>query len=202
MERKAYPRFVFGFEQLFIHWVNTACRLTDCKQCQQCMDITGYGVSIIMRVLLLEMNRLCEGSNLTLFLRPLLSKKQCQHMITKNQLIQEQGDTNNTESIGMNQWSKFNTMYFPNLNLSILFPKCALLYLPFLCYNDTFHVLHDLYKELFQSFPLSLRGKTFAMLLWHLNGLLALNPGFVETMWGESLESNLIVWMSLHDQAS
>lgn len=196
MDRKAYPRFVFGFEQLFSHFVDAGCRLPDCKQCQQCTDIISYGVSIVVRVLLLEVYRLSEGNNLTVFLRPLLSKKQCYHMMFENKFTQEKSDAADSMSVCMNQWSKFNATYFPNLKLSILFPKCALHYLPLLCYNDTFKVLHDLYDESFHSFPLSFRGKTFAMLMWHLNGLIALNPGFTETMWGESLESNLIVWMS------
>lgn len=197
MERKAYPRFVYGFEQLFCHLVNTTCRRSDCKQCQQCIDIISYGISLFIRTLLLEMYRLCEGSNLTVFVRPLLSKKQCQHMLDENIFIQNKDDNDkNSMDVYLNQWTKFNTTYFSNLKLSILFPKCALHYLPFLCYNDTFDVLLDLYHELFQNLPLSFRGKTFAMLLWHLNGLIALNPGFVETMWSEAIESNLIVWMS------
>jgi len=200
MERKAYPRFVYGFEQLFSHLVNTTCRTPDCKQCEKCIDIISYGISLNIRVLLLEIYRLCEGNNLTVFLRPLLSKNQCYHMLTENIFIQDQFHDKSDISVCMDQWSKFNTTYFPNLKLTILFPKCALYYLPFLCYNDTFKILHDLYDELFHSDPLSFRGKTFAMLLFYLNGLLALNPGFVETMWGEALESNLIVWMSRQNQ--
>ena len=188
MERKAYPRFVYGFEHLFHHYIYTKCKKSECQICQQCLDIISYGVSLVVRVLLLEMYRSSEGSNLTVFLRPLLSKKQCYDVITNKRIDQTQDD------VCMKQWRYFNKTYFPTLNLSILFPKDALYFLTFLSYSDTFHVLVDLYNELFTTHQLSFRAKTFVMLMWHLNGLIALNPGFVETMWGDALESNLIVW--------
>lgn len=192
MERKAYPRFVHGFEQLLKHFISdNKCTIPECKKCLHCKEIIGFGISLMLRVLLSETYRSHAGSNLTIFLRPLLSRKQCYHMLKENLFTRDQDIKDSNV-----YWTKFNETYFSQLKLVILFPEDVLYYLPFLCYNDTFKTLLDLYQEIFSQKKLSFKGKTFVMLMWHLNGLVAISPGFVHTMWGESIESCTIVWLS------
>ena len=90
-------------------------------------------------------------------------------------------------------------VYFPGLQglvTDIRLSYDAYMYIPLLKYNDTFNMLSKLYMEAVFQGPNSYRSQCFLLASWHMNGLVAINPAYVWTMWGEGLFNDLIVWIS------
>lgn len=209
MERRGYPRFCHqDVEYSFAHWILHADRhdSTLCRWCNLNIHIVAYAVSIFIEHLLNEWYIQNAGSNTTIFMQSFINVNQAKDLLRQSQdflSCQDIESMDNCHDVAKKSLQELIGKYFPNLqNLvtDIRLSYDAYMYIPLLKYNDTFNMLSKLYMEGVIHGGNTYRSQCFLLASWHMNGLVAVNPGYVWTMWGEGLFNDLIVWISTSNE--
>lgn len=200
MERQSYPRFCNpDVEHSFAHWILHADRhdSTLCHWCELNKHIVAYAVSIFIEHLVNEWYIQNAGSNTTIFMQSYINTDQAKDILKRKQ--QDIDSMNNRCDVAKKNLKDLLEVYFPgleNLGINVRLSYDAHMYMPLLKYNSTFIMLSELYMEGVIHGANTYRSQCFLLVSWHLNGLVAINPGYVWTMWGEGIFNDLIVWIS------
>lgn len=206
MDRQRYPRFCNkDVEHSFAHWILHSERheIATCRWCELNMHIVAYAVSIYIEHILNEWYIQNAGSNSVVFMQAFINTKQAEDLLSRTcHLLEQQRDLQSEDTfyeVAKRNLQDIIDTFFPGLQgimTNIRLSYDAYMYMPLLKYNDTFNMLSQLYMEAVQQGGSNYRSQCFLLTAWHMNGLVAINPACVWSMWGEGMCNDLIVWIS------